>query len=139
VTLNLLEDNLADEVYSATGRRKESVAQVRLKPGSGKITINGKDINAYLCRANVVAAALKPLEVAELGGRLDIECVARGGGLTGQAGAVSLGIARALLLYDGELRTLLKRNGLLTRDSRMVERKKYGLVKARKRYQFSKR
>jgi small subunit ribosomal protein S9 len=117
VTLNLLEDNLADEVYSATGRRKESVAQVRLKPGSGKITINGKDINAYLCRANVVA----------------------GGGLTGQAGAVSLGIARALLLYDGELRTLLKRNGLLTRDSRMVERKKYGLVKARKRYQFSKR
>jgi small subunit ribosomal protein S9 len=134
-----LEDNLAEEIYSATGRRKESVAQVRLKPGSGKITVNGKDVNAYLCRANIVTAALKPIEVAELGGRFDVDCVARGGGLSGQAGAICLGLARALILYDGELRTLLKRNGLLTRDSRMVERKKYGLVKARKRYQFSKR
>ncbi len=130
---------MADEIYSATGRRKESVAQIRLKPGSGKINVNGKEVNAYLCRANIVTLALKPIEVTELGGRLDIECICRGGGLTGQAGAISLAIARALILYDGELRTLLKRNGLLTRDSRMVERKKYGLVKARKRYQFSKR
>lgn len=130
---------MADEVYAATGRRKESVAQVRLRPGSGKIMVNGKEVNAYLCRANVVTAALKPLEVTESMGRFDVDCVCRGGGLTGQAGAISLGIARALIIYDEELRTLLKRNGLLTRDSRMVERKKYGLVKARKRYQFSKR
>ncbi|HBC47197.1 MAG TPA: 30S ribosomal protein S9 [candidate division Zixibacteria bacterium] len=134
-----MEDNLADEIYSATGRRKESVAQVRLKPGSGKITVNGKEINTYLCRMNVVTAALKPIEVSDLAGRFDIDCVCRGGGLSGQAGAICLGIARALLIYDIELRNVLKRNGLLTRDSRMVERKKYGLVKARKRYQFSKR
>jgi small subunit ribosomal protein S9 len=130
---------LADEVYSATGRRKESVAQVRLKLGSGKITVNGKDINAYLCRLNVVTAALKPVEVTELTGKLDIECVCTGGGLTGQAGAICLAIARALNQYDEELHNVLKRNGLFTRDSRMVERKKYGLVKARKRFQFSKR
>lgn len=130
---------MADEVYAATGRRKESVAQVRLRRGTGKITINGKDVNAYLCRSNIVMLALKPIDVAELNDKLDIECAASGGGLTGQAGSVSLGIARALLLYDPDLRRVLKRNGLLTRDSRMVERKKYGLVKARKRFQFSKR
>jgi small subunit ribosomal protein S9 len=134
-----LEENLADDIYAATGRRKESVAQVRLRQGSGKILVNGKDINAYLCRPNIVTLALKPIEVSEFGGKFDIDCVARGGGLSGQAGAISLGIARALIIYDPELRRLLKRNGLLTRDSRMVERKKYGLVKARKRYQFSKR
>jgi small subunit ribosomal protein S9 len=134
-----VEEILAEEVYAATGRRKESVAQVRIRPGTGKVTVNGKEINAYLCRPNIVVHALKPIEVSELGGRFDIECVARGGGLTGQAGAICLGIARALIIYDEELRRILKRNGLLTRDSRMVERKKYGLVKARKRYQFSKR
>ncbi len=130
---------MADEFYIATGRRKESVAKIRLRSGKGKITVNGKDIKSYLCRANLVMHALKPVEVVELGGRLDIVCVAKGGGLSGQAGAVSLGIARALLKLDPEFRPLLKRNGLLTRDSRMVERKKYGLVKARKRFQFSKR
>jgi small subunit ribosomal protein S9 len=130
---------LPEEVYAATGRRKEAVAQVRVKKGSGKIVVNGKDVNAYLCRPNVVLAALKPIDVAEFNGKLDVECVARGGGLSGQAGAISLGLARALIIMDPELRSLLKRNGLLTRDSRMVERKKYGLVKARKRYQFSKR
>jgi small subunit ribosomal protein S9 len=134
-----LEENLADDVFAATGRRKESVAQVRLRLGTGKITVNGKDVNLYLCRPNIVMHALKPIDVVEMVGKFDIVCVARGGGLTGQAGAISLGIARALLIYDEELRRLLKRNGLLTRDSRMVERKKYGLVKARKRYQFSKR
>jgi small subunit ribosomal protein S9 len=134
-----LEDYLAEDVFAATGRRKESVAQVRLKRGTGKITVNGKEINAYLCRLNVVMSALKPIDVSEMVGKLDIECVASGGGLTGQAGSISLGIARALILYDPDLRRVLKRNGLLTRDSRMVERKKYGLVKARKRFQFSKR
>jgi small subunit ribosomal protein S9 len=130
---------LPEEVFAGTGRRKEAVAQVRVKRGSGKIEVNGKDVNAYLCRPNIVTLALKPIEVAELNGKLDVVCVARGGGLTGQAGAMSLALARALTIMDSELRGLLKRNGLLTRDSRMVERKKYGLVKARKRYQFSKR
>ncbi len=130
---------MADEYHIATGRRKESVAKIRLRRGKGKITVNGIDINSYLCRANLVMHALKPVDVVELGGKLDIICVAKGGGLSGQAGAVSLGIARALMKYDPEFRPLLKRNGLLTRDSRMVERKKYGQVKARKRFQFSKR
>ena len=130
---------MAEEVYAATGRRKESVAQVRLKRGAGKTIVNGKEINVYLCRANVVLHAMKPIEVAELEGKFDIDVMASGGGLTGQAGAICLGLARALIIYDPELRSLLKRNGLLTRDSRMVERKKYGLVKARKRFQFSKR
>lgn len=130
---------MPEEVFAGTGRRKEAVAQVRVKRGSGKIEVNGKDVNAYLCRPNIVTLALKPIEVAELNGKLDVVCVARGGGLTGQAGAMSLALARALTIMDSELRGLLKRNGLLTRDSRMVERKKYGLVKARKRYQFSKR
>ncbi len=130
---------MAEEVFAATGRRKESIAQVRVRRGAGKTLVNGKEINAYLCRPNVVTHAMKPVEVAELDGKLDIEVVAKGGGLTGQAGAICLALARALIIYDPELRTLLKRNGLLTRDSRMVERKKYGLVKARKRFQFSKR
>lgn len=130
---------MAEEVYAATGRRKESVAQARVRPGTGKVTVNGKDINVYLCRANLVMAALKAIDVSELNGRLDIDIVARGGGLSGQAGAITLAIARALIIYDPELRHVIKRNGLLTRDPRMVERKKYGLVKARKRYQFSKR
>ncbi len=130
---------MAEEVYAATGRRKESVAQVRLRPGTGKITVNGKEIIAYLCRPNIVVHALKPIEVPSSAASSISNVSARGGGLTGQAGAICLAIARALLLYDQELRRILKRNGLLTRDSRMVERKKYGLVKARKRYQFSKR
>jgi small subunit ribosomal protein S9 len=130
---------LADNVFAATGRRKESVAQARLRPGAGKIMVNGKDVNTYLCRQTSVMQAMKPVDVAELSGKLDIDIVASGGGLSGQAGAISLAISRALILYDPELRSLLKRNGLLTRDSRMVERKKYGLVKARKRFQFSKR
>ena len=130
---------MADEFFNGTGRRKEATAKVRLKHGKGKITVNGSEIGAYLCRANLVMHALRPVDAAELNGKLDLVCEASGGGLTGQAGALSLGIARALLKYDAELRPLLKRNGLLTRDSRMVERKKYGQAKARKRFQFSKR
>ena len=130
---------MADEFFIGTGRRKEATAKIRIKRGKGKITVNGSEIGSYLCRANLVQHALKPVDTAELSGKLDILCEANGGGLTGQAGAISLGIARALLKYDPELRPVLKRNGLLTRDSRMVERKKYGQVKARKRFQFSKR
>jgi len=130
---------LAAEIITAIGRRKEARAQVRLKAGAGKITVNGKDVNTYLCRSNLVMLATKPVEVAELNSKLDIVCVASGGGLSGQAGAISLAIARALVKYDQELQSLMRRNGLLTRDSRMVERKKYGQVKARKRFQFSKR
>lgn len=130
---------MAGELFAATGRRKESVAKIRVKGGKGKVTVNGRDINSYLCRDNLVMQALKPMDVAELEGRIIVECTVRGGGLTGQAGAISLGLARALTKYDPELRPLLKRNGLLRRDPRMVERKKYGQVKARKRFQFSKR
>jgi len=130
---------LADGLFAATGRRKNSVARVAIKNGSGTVTVNGKELKSYLCRDTLVIHALKPLDVAELMGKFDIRCDVNGGGLTGQAGAIRLGIARALTKYDPELRGLLKKNGLLTRDSRMVERKKYGLVKARKRFQFSKR
>lgn len=130
---------MADGQFAATGRRKNSVARVTLKNGSGTIIVNGKDLKSYLCRDTLVIHALKPLDVAELMGKIDVKCDVGGGGLTGQAGAIRLGIARALTEYDPELRGLLKKNGLLTRDPRMVERKKYGLVKARKRFQFSKR
>lgn len=126
-------------LFAATGRRKNAVARVTIKSGNGKMVVNGKDLKTYLCRDTLVIHALKPVETAELEGKLDIQCDASGGGLTGQAGAIRLGIARALTQYDPELRGLLKRNGLLTRDPRMVERKKYGMVKARKRFQFSKR
>ncbi|UCE67924.1 MAG: 30S ribosomal protein S9 [Candidatus Zixiibacteriota bacterium] len=130
---------MADGQFAATGRRKNSVARVTLKNGSGTIIVNGKDLKSYLCRDTLVIHALKPLDAAELMGKIDVKCDVGGGGLTGQAGAIRLGIARALTEYDPELRGLLKKNGLLTRDPRMVERKKYGLVKARKRFQFSKR
>jgi len=130
---------LADGLFAATGRRKNSVARVALKNGSGTVIVNGKELKSYLCRDTLVIHALKPLDVAELMGKIDIKCDVGGGGLTGQAGAIRLGIARALAKYDPELRGLLKKNGLLTRDPRMVERKKYGMVKARKRFQFSKR
>jgi small subunit ribosomal protein S9 len=130
---------LAEGLFAATGRRKNSVARVMLKKGSGNATVNNKDIKSYLCRDTLVIHALKPLDIADLMGKLDVRCDASGGGLTGQAGAIRLGIARALMVYDPELRGILKKNGLLTRDPRMVERKKYGMVKARKRFQFSKR
>ena len=126
-------------LFAATGRRKNSVARVVIRSGGGATTINGKEFKSYLCRDTLVVQALKPIDVAELTGKIDIACEVSGGGLSGQAGAIRLGIARALAEYDPQLHGLLKKNGLLTRDPRMVERKKYGLVKARKRYQFSKR
>ena len=130
---------MAEEFFIGTGRRKEATAKVRIRRGKGIIKVNGSDINSYLCRGTLVMHALKPIEAVELSGKLEITCETHGGGLSGQAGAISLGIARALIKYDAQLRPVLKRNGLLTRDSRMVERKKYGQVKARKRFQFSKR
>jgi small subunit ribosomal protein S9 len=126
-------------IYSATGRRKTSIAQVRLSPGSGKIVINGRPYEEYFTVVAQQSAVLKPLEVAKTGNVYDIAVNARGGGIAGQAGATSLGIARALLQATPELRAPLKAEGLLTRDSRMKERKKPGQPGARKRFQFSKR
>lgn len=129
--------------YYGTGRRKTAIARVHLRPGKGKIKINGKEYNklAEYLRGNEVweIEALKPLEVAGLKGQFDLVIRVNGGGLSGQAGAIRLGIARALLSYDESLRSSLRKEGLLTRDPREVERKKYGLRKARKRPQFSKR
>ncbi len=122
-----------------TGRRKEAVARVRLLPGSGKITINDRTPLEYLTRETLAKHALHALTVANMVGKVDIVARVHGGGLSGQAGAVRMGIARALLSQDETLRSVLGREGLLTRDSRMKERKKYGQPGARKRFQFSKR
>lgn len=125
--------------FSATGRRKTASAQVRLATGSGKIVINGRPYDEYFTVASQQGAVLKPLEVANSTQVYDISVNTRGGGMTGQAGAISLGIARALLQVTPELRPALKAEGLLTRDPRMKERKKSGQPGARKRFQFSKR
>jgi small subunit ribosomal protein S9 len=123
----------------ATGRRKDAVARVWLKPGSGKIVINGREQETYFARATLRLVINQPFDVAERGGQYDIEATVVGGGLSGQAGAVKHGIAQALTRYEPALRTLIKQAGFLTRDSRVVERKKYGRAKARRSFQFSKR
>ena len=125
-------------VYYGTGRRKEAVARVRLIPGTGKFIVNGKDALAYFGRQHLVDAALAPFRVTDTQGRFDVLAKCDGGGISGQSGAVRLGVARALL-EAGDYRTELKKAGFLTRDACAVERKKYGLKKARKRPQFSKR
>ena len=125
-------------VYYGTGRRKEAVARVRIMPGTGKMTINGRDALEYFGRQQLVDNALAPFRVTDTMGHFDVVARCDGGGINGQSGAVRLGIARALLTA-GEYRAELKKAGFLTRDSRAVERKKYGLKKARKRPQFSKR
>ncbi len=128
------------EFYDATGRRKEAVARVRLIPdGTGKVIVNNRPIRDYLTRDDLVIHALQPLELVNLKDKFDVKVKAKGGGLSGQAGAIRLGIARALVLYNPELRPILKKAGMLTRDPRMVERKKYGRRKARRSFQFSKR
>nr|WP_281054981.1 30S ribosomal protein S9 [Turneriella parva] len=121
------------------GRRKTAVARVSLKPGSGKITINNRDINEYFPRPDLRAAVLAPLVVTERVGQIDVNVNVYGGGVAGQAQAVSLGIARSIDRADNTQHTKLKAAGLLRRDPRMVERKKYGLHKARRATQFSKR
>ncbi len=125
--------------YNAVGRRKTSVARVYVRPGKGKVVVNKKEIETYFPLLTSRNRALAPLRVTETGDQFDIVVNAKGGGLTGQAEAIQLGIARALLKYNEELRKPLRAAGLLTRDPRMVERKKYGQPKARKRFQFSKR
>ena len=127
------------EYIYATGKRKSSIARVNIIPGTGKITINKKDMNDIYTLDTLKAIVLKPFNVANLMEKYDVEATVCGGGFTGQAGAVAHGIAKALATTDPEVRTILKRNGLLTRDSRVKERRKYGLKKARKAPQFSKR
>jgi small subunit ribosomal protein S9 len=122
-----------------SGRRKEAVARVRIMPGTGKITVNDRTPLEYLTRETLAKHALHALTVTNTVGKFDIIARVHGGGLSGQAGAIRMGIARALLSQDETLRGLLGREGLLTRDSRMKERKKYGQPGARKRFQFSKR
>ena len=131
-----MADNTA--VYTGTGRRKEAVARVRLVPGTGKVTVNGRDAAQYFGRQQLVDNAVAPFRVTDTVNHFDVVARLDGGGITGQAGALRLGIARALL-DAGDYRAELKKAGYLTRDSRVVERKKYGLKKARKRPQFSKR
>lgn len=128
-----------EKIYYATGRRKTSAARVFLQPGSGKLTINGKPYKEYLKRPSSKAHIEQPLELCSSMGKLDINVTVKGGGESGQAGAIRHGISRALTLFDESLRTPLKKAGMLTRDSRMVERKKYGLKGARRASQFSKR
>jgi len=130
---------MEQSVISATGRRKAAVAHAILKPGKGDFTINGHPVLNYLTRETLVEQAVEPLKITEAVGTLDIVCTARGGGLSGQAGAVRLAVSRALCLLNEEFRPALRKGGFLARDSREVERKKYGRPKARKRFQYSKR
>ena len=123
----------------ATGKRKNSIARVWLKKGEGNISINGKSIKDYFSRPVLQMIVNQPLEIIQSVGNYDIKATVKGGGLSGQAGALRHGISKALILYDIGLRTALKKVGFLTRDSRVVERKKAGLAKARRSYQFSKR
>lgn len=131
---------MAEKVnYYATGRRKTSTAKVRLIPGEGKITVNQKDFKEYFHREALTTMIVEPLKLTNTDSAYDVVAQLLGGGITGQAGALRHGISRALLEINEEYRDILKREGFLTRDSRMKERKKYGLKKARKRPQFSKR
>ncbi len=123
----------------ATGKRKNAVARVWIKPGSGKVIVNGKELNAYFARPVLQMILRQAFSVAGVTGQFDVMATVAGGGLSGQAGAVKHGISKALQLYDPTLRPALKAAGFLTRDSRVVERKKYGRAKARKSFQFSKR
>ena len=123
----------------ATGRRKDAVARVWIKPGSGKITVNGRDQEVYFARPTLRLVINQPFDVAERSGQYDVVCTVKGGGLSGQAGAVKHGIAQALSKFEPALRSAVKAAGFLTRDPRVVERKKYGRAKARRSFQFSKR
>jgi small subunit ribosomal protein S9 len=123
----------------ATGKRKNAVARVWIKPGTGQIVVNGKDWKAYFARPVLRMLMNQPFEVANRNEQYDVVCTVNGGGLSGQAGAVRHGISKALTYFEPSLRAVLKKEGFLTRDARIVERKKYGLRKARRRFQFSKR
>jgi small subunit ribosomal protein S9 len=123
----------------ATGKRKDAVARVWVKPGAGKIMVNTREIDVYFSRPVLRMLIQQPLVAANRAGQYDVTCTVSGGGLSGQAGAVRHGLSKALLNYEPDLRAALKRAGFLTRDSRVVERKKYGRAKARRSFQFSKR
>jgi small subunit ribosomal protein S9 len=123
----------------ATGKRKDAVARVWVKPGSGKILVNERDLEVYFARPVLRMLIQQPLVIANRNGQYDVRCTVSGGGLSGQAGAVRHGISKALMNYEPDLRGVLKREGFLTRDPRVVERKKYGRAKARRSFQFSKR
>jgi len=123
----------------ATGKRKDAIARVWIKPGNGKVTVNGKDMDAYFARPVLQMILRQPFQIANVEGQFDVLATVKGGGLSGQAGAVKHGISKALQLYEPSLRGALKAAGFLTRDSRVVERKKYGKRKARRSFQFSKR
>ncbi len=123
----------------ATGKRKDAVARVWIKPGSGKVTVNGRELNVYFARPVLQMILRQPFTVAGVEDQFDVMATVKGGGLSGQAGAVKHGISKALQLYDPSLRGALKAAGFLTRDSRVVERKKFGKRKARRSFQFSKR
>ena len=127
------------DVKYATGRRKTSIAKVWLKKGTGKIHVNGKSYDSYFKRESHKMQLLRPFELVNQNTNYDVKCNVRGGGMTGQVGAMVLGISKALLLFDPELKSTLKKEKLTTRDSRAVERKKYGHRKARRSFQFSKR
>lgn len=130
---------MADIKYNAIGRRKSSVARVNVSTGSGRIIVNSKPVDTYFPRETLRMIIRQPIELIGATGKHDITAKVDGGGLTGQAGAVRLGIARAFVKMDADLRSKLKKEGFLTRDPRETERKKYGLKGARKRFQFSKR
>ena len=123
----------------ATGKRKDAVARVWIKPGAGKITVNARELDIYFARPVLRMMIQQPLVVASRNGQYDVVCTVAGGGLSGQAGAVRHGISKALTNFEPDLRGVLKKGGFLTRDSRTVERKKYGRAKARRSFQFSKR
>ena len=123
----------------ATGKRKNAIARVWIKPGPGKITVNGRDVETYFARPVLRMMIAQPFDTAERNESYDVTCTVTGGGLSGQAGAVRHGISKALTYYEPDLRPVLKKGGFLTRDPRVVERKKYGKAKARRSYQFSKR
>ena len=123
----------------ATGRRKRSIAKVWLKKGSGNMHVNGKKMNEYFCKPNLQIAVFRPLTLVKRENEFDVRCSVKGGGLTGQAGAIVHGLSRAIVLFEPDLKPTLKKEKLTTRDSRAVERKKYGHRKARRSYQFSKR
>lgn len=130
---------MAQVQYYGTGRRKKAIARVRLVPGGGRIVVNSKDLNVYFGMDTLKTEVRRPLEATGTMQKFDVIAKVEGGGYTGQAGAIRHGIARALLEADGEYRPVLKKEGFLTRDPRMTERKKYGLKKARRAPQFSKR
>ncbi|RLL53716.1 30S ribosomal protein S9 [Mariprofundus sp. EBB-1] len=130
---------MAETVYRGTGRRKRSVARVMINAGAGRISVNGRELDNYFPVEIIRQQAILPLSEVQLSGRIDVRVTVAGGGISGQAGAIRHGLARALLEYDAGLRPALKAAGFLTRDSRKVERKKAGLKKARRAPQFSKR